>query len=122
MFSVSMSSKYHHTHPIQEKEYIEKLKIELGNSLPVKKNFSLSSFFPSGFQCPTVLLRSVIWQRKVQTSQGSNLWESYSDRFCGIFGLCFIVVLIKRILSLSIFFHYFYCLAGISNMRQARVS
>lgn len=37
MFSVSMSSKYHHTHPIQEKEYPEKLKIELENNLQVKK-------------------------------------------------------------------------------------
>lgn len=45
MFSVSMSSKFHHTHPIQEKEYLEKLKIELEKSLPVKKIFSLSSFF-----------------------------------------------------------------------------
>lgn len=45
MFSVSMSNKYHHTHPIQETECLEKLKIELGNSLPVKKILSLSSFF-----------------------------------------------------------------------------
>lgn len=54
MFSVSMSSKYNHTHPIQEKEYLERLKIELENSLQVKKNFSLGSFFPPGFDLLTI--------------------------------------------------------------------
>lgn len=64
MFSMSISSKYHHTHPVQEKEYLEKLKIELENSLQVKKKILPQLLFsPLDFtsllysiQCPTVLL------------------------------------------------------------------
>lgn len=74
MFSVSMSNKYHHTHPIQGKEYLEELKIELENSLQVKKKILPQLLFsPLDFtsllysiQCPTVLLKFLAQQRRSQ--------------------------------------------------------
>lgn len=128
MFSVSMSSKYHHTHPIQEKEYLEKLKIELENSLPVKKIFSLSSFFfPLDFTSLLYSVQQFFWdllfsREGFKHLKGKIFGTHIVTNSSGIFGLCFIVVDIRRILSLSIFFQYFYCLAGISNMRRARVA
>lgn len=128
MFSVSMSSKYRHTHPIQEKEYLEKLKIELRNSLLVKKNFSLSSFSPPlDFTSLLYSVQQFFWDLLLSREgfkylKGKIIGTCIVTNSYGIFGLCFIVVGIRHILSLSIFFHYFYCLAGISNLRKARVS
>lgn len=124
MFSVSMSSKYHHR---QDKEYLEKHKESWKTVFKLRKKFSLSSFFSPWISLAYYTVYSVqqfFWNLLLSREdlKGKISGIRIVTNSYGIFGLCFIVVGIRHSLLLRIFFRYFYCLAGISNMRKARVS